>query len=83
MARWGLNAMLNFSLRHSLHSFLTGLKSEMLASKIFQVNLGLLPFSSSFQRCLLLKFSSSIWGHYPSLVPSNNRLRGYLNFLDL
>ena len=42
--------MLNFSLRHNLHVLVTGLKSGILDSKIFQLTLGSPPKSFSVQK---------------------------------
>ena len=49
VASSGLNAILNFSLRHSLHVLFTGLNDGIFLSKIFHSTLGSFPPSFSFQ----------------------------------
>ena len=50
VAKSGLNAMVNFSLRHSLHFFVTEENVGIFDSKIFHSTLGFLPSSVSFQK---------------------------------
>ena len=50
VASSGLNAILNFSLKHSLHALLTGLNEGMFFSKIFHSTFGSFPPSFSFQK---------------------------------
>ena len=48
VASLGLNAILNFSLKHSLHVLFTGLNDGMFLSKIFHSTFGSFPPSFSF-----------------------------------
>ena len=67
VAKWGLNAMLNFSLKHSLHPLVTGLYRGTFFSKIFQDTLGSLPSSLSFHTWVdrVVEFSGSNFSRLP------------------
>ena len=55
LARFGLNTMLNFSLRHNLQVLATGLYVGTFLSRYFQVTTGLLPAFFSFQKYVVMQ----------------------------
>ena len=52
VAKCGFKIILNFSRRHNLQVFVTGLKIGIFASTTFQLTVGSPPASTCFQKCV-------------------------------
>ena len=72
----GFKTILNFSRRHNLQVFVTGLKIGILASTTFQLTVGSPPASTCFQKCV----ESVVW---PSIGLSCSAVLCFPIFEDL